>query len=693
MIAAVAVLSAAVLAHEVCLLRLLSVAHWHHSAGLVVSVALLAFGVAGVLLARFPRLRCRGTVFLGAALYALLSAFSVRIAATVDFNVLEAGWRASQWLRLGALQIVFLLPFLAAATGIGAAFSAGAPPRVYAANMFGSGAGGFLAPYLLGVCAPEEALRWIVVVAALAAVPAPLPRSRIAALLIAGAVAWGGVGTLPMSPFKDLPALPNKTVVERRHTAAGRLDRVRSPALHVAPGLSLTSGETPGAQEGWFVDGQLAGVWDLDEPSYFRQTLFDLPYRVADWGGPELQLGIGPEMRRAALVVDPLLAAASAAASDPLFGRSHAYPRPYLERMHRPATFVVHHVAGGHAAAETPLLTLEGLRLALSRSEFGVVLGIALATPPRGELRLLLSAEAVTPHVIAARSFDRLLVWMRHVAPDEEELGRLRAFCDEHGFDVVRPLAMAPAAPLHERPVELVDPGPDYPFDVRPVTDAKPYFFQFFRWSRLGTVFDPDQIAFVPWTFVAGIVGFLQIVVLGFLLLAGPLVFSGAARAPAAPFLGLGAAFLLVEMAFLQKAIVRVGNPVDAAAAVMGGLLVGAGAGSLVGERLRRAFGAGCALAAVVAPLAFFFAFPRSPGAVALVCAVVALPMGMPFPAALARLSAASVPWALAWNGFASVAAAAGAPLLSCTFGIPATLLAGAVSYLAVSYGTWFKTP
>ena len=70
---------------------------------------------------------------------------------------------------------------------------------------------------------------------------------------------------------------------------------------------------------------------------------------------------------------------------------------------------------------------------------------------------------------------------------------------------------------------------------------------------------------------------------------------------------------------------------------------------------------------------------------VALVIAVVAFPMGAPFPAALARLRPESVPWALAWNGCASVAAAAGAPLLASTVSIPFAAAAAALFYVLIS--------
>ena len=111
MIGAVFLLSAAVLAHEVCLLRVLSIAYWHHAAALVVSVALLGFGVAGTLLALAPRLKRLATVHVCAAFYAVLIPLSLHAAGAVDFNIREVGWDRSQWLRLFALEAIFFVPF------------------------------------------------------------------------------------------------------------------------------------------------------------------------------------------------------------------------------------------------------------------------------------------------------------------------------------------------------------------------------------------------------------------------------------------------------------------------------------------------------------------------------------------------------------------------------------------------------
>ncbi|HVG93070.1 MAG TPA: hypothetical protein VND21_01390 [Planctomycetota bacterium] len=683
MTAAVFLLSAALLAHEVCLLRVLSIAWYHHAAALVVAVALLGFGGAGTLLALRPRLVSRRALAVAIALHAALIPASLHAAAGVDFNVLEVGWKPAQWLRLLALEGIFLLPFLAGALGVSIALSLAAarPGPTYAANLLGSGAGALLAAPLLTLDAPEAVLGWVAVVAAGGA--ALLGGRWSIACAVAGALTAAALGgaRIPMSPFKDLPATPGGEVLATRHAPLGRVDLVASEAFHDAPGLSLESDLLPPRQQGLFQDGHLVAVKDLGPSEYLDRTLGALPFAMLG-RTRALVLGVGSDLARADLVVE---------AHEDLLDLSGApgvvrEPRAWLEAASEPRDLIVHHVGRGDPLAEAPLLTVEGLALALSRvgPDGALAVSAPRSTPPRPELRLLLTAERVTPHVVAAASMDRVCVLLRHRALDAEETRRLHAFCDRFGFDVLRPDTERPERPRHVTDTPLVRPGPDYPYDVEPTTDDRPYFHRYSRWSRLSDALDRRATPFVEWAFLVSVVGFLQVTGLGLLLLLGPLLLSRAARAPAPLFLALGLAYMLLEMAFLSRAMVTLGSPTLAAAAVIGGFLVGSGVGSLAAERLgaplRRA-----ALAAALLAVPGCALLPSDPLLVALVCAVVAFPMGMPFPCGLARLPRTSVPWALAVNGCASVAASAGAPLLGSTFGIPRVAAAAAVLYALVA--------
>ncbi|MHC4492560.1 MAG: hypothetical protein ACYTDU_13145, partial [Planctomycetota bacterium] len=223
---AVLLLSAAILAHEICLLRVLALAYWHHAAALVVSVALLGFGAAGTLLALVPRLKRPEIVAVCAALYAVAIPVSVVAAGAVHFNVLEVGWDKTQWLRLLALEAVFFLPFLIAALGIAVALAlrAEAPGGVYGANLLGSGIGSLAAPLLMYLGPPSAGLLVASGAAAVAALPAARGRLRVAgpvALLLALAL---GRSDLEMSPFKAWPATPNKRDERTSFGPLGRVD-------------------------------------------------------------------------------------------------------------------------------------------------------------------------------------------------------------------------------------------------------------------------------------------------------------------------------------------------------------------------------------------------------------------------------------------------------------------------------------
>ncbi len=276
-------LSAVVLAHEICLLRVLALAYWHHAASLVISVALLAFGVAGTLLALAPRLKRRATVASCAAVYAVLIPLSISAAAAIDFNVLEVGWDPSQWLRLLALEGIFFVPFVCAALGIAVALTLHSekPGGIYAANLLGSGTGSLAAPLLLTLGPPVTALQILTVVAALSALCCARGRMKIVALAAAAAFLLGG-RDLPMSPFKALPAAPDKKILETMYGPLGRIDRAFVPSLHYAPGLSLMAPEHPEKQEGLFSDGHLVGARDIETQDYLRYTVGEMPFLLVD---------------------------------------------------------------------------------------------------------------------------------------------------------------------------------------------------------------------------------------------------------------------------------------------------------------------------------------------------------------------------------------------------------------------------
>lgn len=167
-------------------------------------------------------------------------------------------------------------------------------------------------------------------------------------------------------------------------------------------------------------------------------------------------------------------------------------------------------------------------------------------------------------------------------------------------------------------------------------------------------------------------------------------------------FTALGLAFMLVEIAFIQKFILFLSHPVYAVSLVLTAFLFFAGLGSRLSARMH-ASGQGCRgtrrAALVIAALAVTYAVTLSAlfqpllglattakmALAVLIIAPLALAMGMPFPLGLASLGdrrPALVPWAWAVNGFASVVAAVLATVLAIHWGFTAVVVLAAALYL-----------
>ena len=232
-------------------------------------------------------------------------------------------------------------------------------------------------------------------------------------------------------------------------------------------------------------------------------------------------------------------------------------------------------------------------------------------------------------------------------------------------------------------------------FDISPTTDDRPFFYDATRgldskltWLLGGALLACVLVMLVP--------------------LAAPNMRQRSASGPP-PLLwalfaaGLGAGFMMVEIHLLQRFGLFLGYPTLTLAVALFGLLLGTGAGSLVGGWCRPlAHPRGLGLVGVaVGFVCYLYGFLLDgvlagtlawslAARVGLTLALVA-PLGMLlgtcFPACL-RLGgsqrAGIVPWLWAVNGFFSVLGSVGAVALGMEWGASASLAVGAAAYVAV---------
>jgi len=243
-----------------------------------------------------------------------------------------------------------------------------------------------------------------------------------------------------------------------------------------------------------------------------------------------------------------------------------------------------------------------------------------------------------------------------------------------------------------------------FPFNVRPNSDDSPFFFHYERWQdmlRVMTDIRDHNWVRGNWPsltlFSLSIFSFVAVSV--FIVL--PLLTRGrggsARRFPlwVIYFTSLGLSFIFVEIALMQRFALLLGHPSRSLAVVLGGLLVSAGLGSLLSNRV--GVGLPTALAALAALiLAAAYAYPAITEwalgmsflwRVAVVIALVAplgVLMGMPFPigiAMVAREGLKTVPWMWGINGGTTVLGSLLAIIIAMAWGFTVVLTLAAAGY------------
>ncbi|MDP3277822.1 MAG: hypothetical protein Q8Q09_21745 [Deltaproteobacteria bacterium] len=241
-----------------------------------------------------------------------------------------------------------------------------------------------------------------------------------------------------------------------------------------------------------------------------------------------------------------------------------------------------------------------------------------------------------------------------------------------------------------------------HPLDVSPVSDDRPFFFQFLditRWRTTGgeTIYAKGLRTYC--------MDSLAIAVIALLMVLFPLLRNrskeGAISARTALWAtALGSAFLLVELVLIQRATLYLGHPTWAVAATLLSLLLSSSLGAAwIGRsttparttRNATAIAATLALLAALTLPAILHALATDSLALRIVAFVLCTAplgvfMGMPFAGGLRNSgNPARVAWILAINALASVVAALTVPVAAMAFGFRTVGVCAAALYLVAA--------
>ncbi len=246
-------------------------------------------------------------------------------------------------------------------------------------------------------------------------------------------------------------------------------------------------------------------------------------------------------------------------------------------------------------------------------------------------------------------------------------------------------------------------------FDLSPPSDSSPYFFSFVRFHAIPAIL---RIPGVDEKVLLPLLHLTIFMVAALILVALTIVWpasrwarlqQGAAPAPAGAilyFIGIGLGFMLAEMGMMQQLSIFLGQPMYSLVVVLAGLILSAGLGSFVSDRIQLGtawMGRMPALASGLVILLYSAGvLPAIHSAVAgvlwqrvAVCLALVLPcgfvMGFCFPVGMRWATElgqeGNLPWMWALNGAASVLATFIAMCISTEISIRACVLTGAVCY------------
>jgi hypothetical protein len=754
----VAATSLATLLLELALTRVFSVVYFYHFAFLAISIALFGLGAGGVF--SYVVAGWRGPLYQKLGILAAVNA--VAVVCSLSYLLGLAGNMSIPAMSLAYL--VASIPFVlsGAIVSLAIADTIERVNRVYFFDLMGAAAGcALLVPLLDRLGGPNTILVVAVLMAVSAAIWFHMAHSssgRICAVLL-------GLLLVCLITYNWKSSL-----IDVRYAKGQRIGSEEFVRWNEFSRIALKP--EPGSRQGIYIDEDAAtDIARFDFAHLTPKEQFDLKYSgpgfayVLRPGAKTLVIGPGGgwDVSRAlasgskditGVEINPIIANVIMKEKFPqLSNRLYFRPevqieiedgRSFVRRSAEhyqvlQATLVdtwASTAAGAFALSENNLYTTNAFVDYLSHLTPDGVMSFTRwgFDPPRESLRVVSLADAALRQLGEKDT-------ARHVAVVRENLQKLESWGAQDTILVARqPFTAADIASINQTAakarMEVVyvpgtardtpfrdlltaaDPArfyDAYPFDVRPVSDNRPFFFYTVQprdlWKFLHSA-SRDNADFKVNKAVPVLFGLVAISIVAMLIIISlpPLVLRvglprGKGVAPALLFfLFIGAGYILIQVALIQKFVLFLGHPTYALTVIIFSMLISSGLGSFWSKSLVRAdisrlyvvlfliAGAIVALSVMVGPIAESGVALARPLKILISIALIApagFVMGMPFPTGLTlleRVMPAAVRWAWAINAASSVLGSAAAIFLAIYVGIQATLIIGGACYLAAAF-------
>jgi hypothetical protein len=670
LLTAIFLVSFATLAFEVLLTRVFAIGQWNHLSFMVISIALFGFGASGTFLSVVETTRDRRFHHWASTtpISVLLFLFSTtEIISFLSLNFMPLDYfrlpvEPLQSLLLLAAYLLLALPFFFSGLIISTGYTT-MPQKaglVYFASMAGSA---------LGAGIPIVALpllnegRLIMVSAAVALIPAVVAALRslfikkrdipdhslLQNLLLIGCLAIIVFAAVSLtkaidpiiqvspSPYKALGQIlqfPETHIVESKSGIRGRVDRVQTPYIRFAPGLSLKYTDSLPGQQVIYRDGDSPLVlYDLKEKNDAGFAVFMLSFAgyyqtrhpqkvllIQQGGGSAVPCAIASGADHIS-IIEPNRYVADLLRRQYSLTVINRDPRPFLaQEMQRYDVIHVDNwgasIPGTTALNQEHIFTVEAFGAYWKHLTPGGVLIISrkLLLPPSDSLRLWSTAyEALKnnavkrprDHLALLRNFDTFTLLVSKSPVDAK---KIIEFTQQKNFDLVFlkniPLGMANKFHVFKKPYYFQEINKlagfyesgrqndffrKYLLDVKPQSDKRAFPGRYLKWSKVKTLYKSlgsrIYALFMSGEIVVTLV-FIEALILSICLLVSPLVLitphiQKPKLSQVAYFLGIGAGFMFVELYLIKCFTLIMGNPAISFTLVVSAILIFSSLGAL----------------------------------------------------------------------------------------------------------------
>lgn len=824
---AVALVSAAVLAYELFVMRVFANGGWSHFGSTVIAIAMFGFGVFSTVLCiwkeafkrRLGSFATGSLLLLGPAMV-----FANAAAQHVPFNPIFLVSDPFQKLYLAGYFLVYFIPFLLGAMFLGLFFLMGQREfgKAYFANMAGSGLGGVILFASMYGLVPEKLVFVPLVfwgLGALAWLRGEGGRAAWGLLVLCTGVAFAGATVLEqirVSPFKGVSyarQFPDAQRVASKTSPFGYLEVYASSYFHFAPGLSdaaaLYMDQMPeNAYLGMYLDGDgPIGIMRRlapDQTAYFKYLSMALPYGLKEepdvlvmqfGGGISTNVALGLGARRVTVAEgNPLVI--GTVRDDPIVAEAvgHVLRDERVQLVETEGRILAPQfqerfdlidlsladstglsMPAGASIHEQYGYTVETFRACIRALRPGGILSVTVwnkEDPPKSVLKVMATMVEAAGSAVEGAVEDQLFMAHTYLSTftllykkggfSPREVATLTDACRRLSFEIVYAPGSGPPPDNLEailaayRAVyfpEIQGEGEDgaasevdvsagslyravadrlvrgggaamregYVFDMSPLTNDRPYFAGFVKPWDIPRFLDNLEAISDEWGYLLLWATLLLSVGFGALLLVLPVLFGWRALFSRERgklcvigfFMCLGLGYILIEIAFISKCILCLGNSTVSFAVLVTGMLLFSGIGSYFSGRLipvaRRAIVGICLGVGAMMTLYGLFLGPflTSIGAWSylqkvLFCLALLAPLGFllgfPFALGMATLSNRRKEhffvWAWGINGSFSVVGSVLVPVLSVLAGLSAVLfLSGAIYVLAAPCFLGFSGP